>query len=56
MVISKDISSEKEKFSAKMEILRNLYKKLGERKIDLIITNKPEKDIEKIAVKKGVKI
>ncbi len=56
LVISKDISSEKEKFSAKMEILRNLYKKLGERKIDLIITNKPEKDIEKIAVKKGVKI
>ena len=56
LVISENISSEKEKFQIKMEILKNLYKKLGERKIDLIITNKPEKEIEKIAVEKGVRI
>jgi len=56
LVISENIRSEKEKFQAKMEILRNIYKKLGERKIDLIVTNKPEKEIEKIAVEKGVRI
>ncbi|WP_297890062.1 nucleotidyltransferase domain-containing protein [Sulfurihydrogenibium sp.] len=46
-----------EKFKIKMEILKNLYKKLGERKIDLIVISKnPKKEIEKIALQTGIEI
>ncbi len=48
--------SDEEKFRAKLKILFDLYKVLGERKIDLLIVNKPEKEIEKIAIKEGVEI
>ncbi len=53
LVISKSLTSEKEKFEAKIKILKNLYKRLGERKIDLIITNKPEKRYWKNCYSKG---
>ena len=47
---------DKEKFEAKVKILSNLYKVLGERKIDLLIVDEPEKMIEKIALREGIKI
>ncbi len=43
-----------DKYKKKIELLSMLYKKLGERKIDLIITDSIKSDIEKEAVEKGV--
>ena len=49
--------SEKEKFNLKMKIVSSLYKKIGERKIDLLlIDGKPKKEIEKIALETGIRI
>jgi len=43
-----------DKYKKKIELLTQLYKRLGERKIDLIITDSIKSDIEKEVVKKGV--
>ncbi len=56
LVLSQKPLSEKEKFSAKLDIMVELYKRLGERKIDLIVTDKIEKEIEKEALRTGVEI
>ncbi len=45
-----------DKYKKKIELLSMLYKRLGERKIDLIITDSIKSDIEKEAVEKGVLI
>ena len=43
-----------DKYKKKSKLLAQLYKRLGERKIDLIITDSIKNDIEKEAVEKGV--
>ena len=45
-----------DKFKKKIKFVAKLYKKLGEQKIDVIITDKPKYDIEKIALETGVEI
>ena len=46
----------KNKFKKKIKFIANLYKRLGEQKFDVIITDNPKTDIEKIAFKTGVEI
>lgn len=48
--------SEEEKVKAEIEIMKELYKRLGERKIDLIVSSSVESNIEKIAYETGVEI
>ena len=45
-----------DKFKKKLKFTAKLYKKLGEQKIDVIITDNPKNEIEETAVKTGVKI
>ena len=45
-----------DKYKIKLNILKQLYKKIGEQKIDVIITSNPKKEIEKIAIENGVEI
>ncbi len=45
-----------DKYKKKSKLLTQLYKRLGERKIDLIITDSIKSDIEREAVEKGVLI
>ncbi len=45
-----------EKYKIKLNMLKQLYKKIGEQKIDIIITSTPKKEIEKIAIEHGVEI
>ena len=51
MVLAPDLQ---DKYKKKIQLLTELYKRLGERKIDLIITDSIKSDIEKEAVEKGV--
>ncbi|WP_456465904.1 nucleotidyltransferase family protein [Persephonella sp.] len=51
MVLAPDLQ---DKYRKKIQLLTELYKRLGERKIDLIITDSIKSDIEKEAVEKGV--
>ena len=43
-------------FKKKLKFLAKLYSKIGEQKIDVIITDKPRKDIEKTAVETGIEL
>ena len=56
LVLSDREMTEEKKFQAKLDISVELYKRLGERKIDLIVTDRIEKEIEKTAVREGVEI
>ncbi len=51
MVLAPDLQ---DKYRKKIQLLTELYKRLGERKIDLIITDSIKSDIEKEAVERGV--
>ncbi|WP_293442395.1 nucleotidyltransferase domain-containing protein [Persephonella sp.] len=51
MVLVPDLQ---DKYKKKIQLLTELYKRLGERKIDLIITDSIKTDIEKEAVERGV--
>ena len=53
VITDKSLSSE-ELIRRKLKALAELYKKLGERKIDLLVTDYPQKEIEKIAVQTGI--
>ncbi len=53
LIITND---KKNLFQKKLKLLASLYKKIGEQKIDVIITDKPKTDIEKTAIKTGVKL
>ncbi|WP_456393671.1 nucleotidyltransferase domain-containing protein [Persephonella sp.] len=43
-------------YQKKIQLLGRLYKVLGERKIDLIVTDRPETDIEKHAITEGIEL
>ena len=53
LIITKDL---KDKFRKKLKFIANLYKLLGEQKIDVIVTDYPKTEIEKQALKEGVEI
>ncbi|WP_456382681.1 nucleotidyltransferase family protein [Persephonella sp.] len=46
----------KDIYQKKIQLLGRLYKVLGERKIDLIVTDRPETDIEKHAITEGIEL
>jgi len=48
--------SDDERFEMKRRVFVELCKRLGERKIDLLVTDEPRSPIEKIAMKEGVEI
>jgi predicted nucleotidyltransferase len=54
LVITEESLSSEELIRRKLKALAELYKKLGERKIDLLVTDYPQKEIEKIAVQSGI--
>ncbi len=56
LVVDKNLSQKGDRFKLKIKILSKLYKAIGERKIDLLLTDFPKSDIEKIAITKGVRI
>ncbi|NPA58434.1 MAG: nucleotidyltransferase domain-containing protein [Aquificae bacterium] len=50
------VNGGREIYGKRIELLGKLYRVLGERKIDLIITDKPETEVEKKAFAEGVEI
>lgn len=47
--------SDEKLFQIKLNLLKEFYKNLGERQIDLLlVSGEPKKEIEKIALEKGV--
>ena len=53
--VSRSFSPE-ERFDAKKRMFVELCKRLGERNIDLLVTDEPESPVEKIAMEEGVEI
>ncbi len=53
--VSRSISAE-ERFDVKKRLFVEMCKRLGERKIDLLVSGEPESPVEKIAMEEGVEI
>jgi predicted nucleotidyltransferase len=48
--------SDDERFEMKRRVFVELCKRLGERKIDLLVTDEPRSSIERVAMEEGVEI